>query len=80
MAKRKRLSPALPPAPPRRPEHKALIGWVALRARAPIAQVAGEASAQAALKEVTDEMRRPGPRGAWCEPAARAGRRRPSGA
>lgn len=57
MAKRKRLTPASPDflnAPPAAPEVKSALGP---HGPAPIAQVAGEASAIAALQEVTAAMR-----------------------
>lgn len=60
MAKRKRLTPALPGAAAAgaAPETKsAPFGWVGTR-RPPIADVAAEAASQAALDEVSTELRR----------------------
>jgi ParB/RepB/Spo0J family partition protein len=60
MAKRKRLSPAAMTGEqmPVDPETKALGGWSGARARAPIADVSGEAAASAAFEEVAGELQK----------------------
>jgi ParB family chromosome partitioning protein len=67
MAKRKRLNPvaatktgvtqAEGDSPPGPLETKAINGWVGVRSRPPIADISGDASMQAALAEVSDELR-----------------------
>ena len=58
MAKRKRLSPAAVTGAPEAPlETKAMNGWVGTRARAPIADVAGDSATQSAFEEVAEELR-----------------------
>jgi len=58
MAKRKRLSPAsITPTADGPLETKALNGWVGVRTRAPIADVAGDTAAQSAFEEVAAELR-----------------------
>ena len=59
MAKRKRLTPATALSEPLPDDLETKSGYpfgVAPKPRAPIAQVAGEAAAQAALNELVDEM------------------------